>query len=381
MTWLVWRVSPFITSIFFILGVFTLFEVLVDWIKVKLHSKDINIKDHTVESVVGIIYMLIFSFGLQYSVLGQSYSWEFMNFQLIAIVFCAYFLNIRIPYYFLLPIVLLFMIYNSSVGYWESWCHAITLIIFYVTMNKGYLWSQKLKSPLFFYLGTGTFFGALLWYFMKLKFDFSWTTYVQELSYLVIFELLLYSYVRMLFRDDRLKARLAEVASHDALTKALNYSAYETEIKYLFKNSKDNNLSFSMVMFDIDHFKRVNDTYGHLAGDRVLQHTVDVVQTVLNANDSSVKLYRTGGEEFNVLFPNYDLEGTQAIVEEIFTALNHLKVETDEKEIEISVSMGVSQISNKDVTPNDFYKRFDNNFITLKSTAVCKLRQFKESIL
>lgn len=342
MTWLVWRVSPFITSIFFILGVFTLFEVLVDWIKVKLHSKDINIKDHTVESVVGIIYMLIFSFGLQYSVLGQSYSWEFMNFQLIAIVFCAYFLNIRIPYYFLLPIVLLFMIYNSSVGYWESWCHAITLIIFYVTMNKGYLWSQKLKSPLFFYLGTGTFFGALLWYFMKLKFDFSWTTYVQELSYLVIFELLLYSYVRMLFRDDRLKARLAEVASHDALTKALNYSAYETEIKYLFKNSKDNNLSFSMVMFDIDHFKRVNDTYGHLAGDRVLQHTVDVVQTVLNANDSSV-------------------EGTQAIVEEIFTALNHLKVETDEKEIEISVSMGVSQISNKDVTPNDFYKRVDNN--------------------
>ncbi|AKP04048.1 GGDEF domain-containing protein [Companilactobacillus pabuli] len=361
MTWLVWRVSPFITSIFFILGVFTLFEVLVDWIKVKLHSKDINIKDHTVESVVGIIYMLIFSFGLQYSVLGQSYSWEFMNFQLIAIVFCAYFLNIRIPYYFLLPIVLLFMIYNSSVGYWESWCHAITLIIFYVTMNKGYLWSQKLKSPLFFYLGTGTFFGALLWYFMKLKFDFSWTTYVQELSYLVIFELLLYSYVRMLFRDDRLKARLAEVASHDALTKALNYSAYETEIKYLFKNSKDNNLSFSMVMFDIDHFKRVNDTYGHLAGDRVLQHTVDVVQTVLNANDSSVKLYRTGGEEFNVLFPNYDLEGTQAIVEEIFTALNHLKVETDKKEIEISVSMGVSQISNKDVTPNDFYKRVDNN--------------------
>ncbi|WP_162898002.1 GGDEF domain-containing protein [Companilactobacillus formosensis] len=361
MTWLVWRVSPFITSIFFILGVFTLFEVLVDWIKVKLHSKDINIKDHTVESVVGIIYMLIFSFGMQYSILGQSYSWEFMNFQLIAIVFCAYFLNIRIPYYFLLPIVLLFMIYNSSVGYWESWCHAITLIIFYVTMNKGYLWSQKLKSPLFFYLGAGIFFGALLWYFMKLKFDLSWTTYVQELSYLVIFELLLYSYVRMLFRDDRLKARLAEVASHDALTKALNYSAYETEVKYLFKNSKDNNLSFSMVMFDIDHFKRVNDTYGHLAGDRVLQHTVDVVQTVLNANDSSVKLYRTGGEEFNILFPNYDLKGTQVIVEEIFTALNHLKVETDEKKIEISVSMGVSQISNKDVTPNDFYKRVDNN--------------------
>jgi diguanylate cyclase (GGDEF)-like protein len=361
LTWLVWRVSPFITSIFFILGVFTLFEVLVDWIKVKLHSKDINIKDHTVESVIGIVYMLIFSFGMQYSILGQSYSWEFMNFQLIAIVFCAYFLNIRIPYYYLFPIVLLFMIYNSSVGYWESWCHAITLIVFYVTMNKGYLWSQKLKSPLFFYLGTGTFFGALLWYFMKLKFDLSWTTYVQELSYLVIFELLLYSYVRMLFRDDRLKARLAEVASHDALTKALNYSAYETEVKYLFKNSKDNNLSFSMVMFDIDHFKRVNDTYGHLAGDRVLQHTVDVVQTVLNANDSSVKLYRTGGEEFNVLFPNYDLEGTQKIVEEIFTALNHLKVTFDDKEIEISVSMGVSQISNKDVTPNDFYKRVDNN--------------------
>jgi len=98
----------------------------------------------------------------------------------------------------------------------------------------------------------------------------------------------------------------------------------------------------------------------------VLQHVVDVVQTVINANDSKVKLYRTGGEEFNIIFPDYDLESAKIFVKEIFNALNHLQVNLVNQRINISVSVGVSEISKHDITPNDFYSRVDSNLYQSK---------------
>src|SRR5699024_683736 len=101
--------------------------------------------------------------------------------------------------------------------------------------------------------------------------------------------------------------------------------------------------------------------YGHLAGDKVLQHVVDVVQTVIDENDSRIQQYRTGGEEFNVLSPSYDLEETQKVVPQIFNDLNHLGIDFNGQHIDFTVSIGVSEVSQKDDDPNDFYKRVDAN--------------------
>ncbi|WP_057880059.1 GGDEF domain-containing protein [Companilactobacillus kimchiensis] len=360
MTWYVWHVSPFITSIFFILGVFTLYQVLYDWIKSLLHIKKINLSDNVFNSWFGVLYMLVFIFSMQASLVGRSISWEFMNFQIIALVFCAYFLNIRLPYYFFVPIVLVYMVFNDSIGYWQSWCHAFSLMSAYWTMN--YLRRHETNNhPFINYILAGTFFGSLMWFFVKLKFSLTWSTFFQEWFYLIIFEILLYSYVTMILRDSEIKLHLLDFANHDALTKIENYAAYTSEMKYLFSASTHNRLNMSMMMFDIDHFKQVNDTYGHLAGDKVLQQVAEVVQTIIAANDPKVKFYRTGGEEFNVLFPGYDLKSTELIVNEIFSAINHLDIVIGDKHIKISISMGVSQISKKDEVPNDLYKRVDNN--------------------
>lgn len=220
---------------------------------------------------------------------------------------------------------------------------------------------HNLEHSFVHYMVLGSSFGLLLWFFMKIKFDFPMATFIEEWIYLVIFEALLYSYVGMILRDSKLKLRLLEFANHDALTKTENYAAYEAKINDLFDSSAKNKLDLSMMMFDIDHFKKVNDTYGHLAGDKVLKHVADVVQTVINVNDTKVKLYRTGGEEFNVIFPGYDLDSTKSIVKEIFAALNHLDVNINGQDISISISVGVSTISQADMKPNDFYTRVDGN--------------------
>lgn len=361
MTWSMWQVPPFVTSVFFILGVFTLYQVTFSWISTWIHSRGVSIDDDTLNTWYGVIYILIFVFSIQQSVVGQSDSWAFMNFQLIGVVFVAYFLNIHIPYYSFFPIVLVYMIFNHSLGYWQSWGHAITLMTFFWVLNIIRVKYRNRKYALLNYMLVGSFFGGILWLWMVLKFDLSWTTFWQEWIYLVIFEALLYMYITMLSQDSAIKIRLAELASHDTLTKTENFTAYTDDIRNLFAKSRSENQPLSMMMFDIDHFKHVNDTYGHLAGDRVLQHTAMIVQTVLDENDTSIRFYRTGGEEFNILFPGYEVDDTQTVVEQIFSAINHMEVYSDTDQIGISVSVGVSEVNGDDRSTIDFYNRVDRN--------------------
>ncbi len=358
MTWSYWRISPFVTSIFFILGVLTLYWVLFNWITSWFHARHINIDDDTINAWHGVIYMLVFVFVMQLSVIGQANSWEFVNFHLIAVIFCAFFLNIRMPYYTLLPVVIVYMVFDQSIFFWESWSYAAVFVGFFWSLNYLRLWVQKHAHSWVYYYGTVGFFGGVLWGLIKVKYSLSWENTLQEYGYLLIFAGLLYAYVNMLTQDSEIKLRLAQFASHDALTQT---AAYTEHIKYLFDDSTANNLNLSMMMFDIDHFKHVNDTYGHLAGDRVLQEVSETVQTVLSENDPKVKLYRTGGEEFNVLFPGYDLVSTRAIVRQIFAAVNHLVVKYGDQEIAVSISVGVSTLHQADDSPVDFYNRVDQN--------------------
>lgn len=361
MTWSYWRISPFVTSIFFILGVLTLYWVLFNWITSWFHARHINIDDDTINAWHGVIYMLVFVFVMQLSVIGQANSWEFVNFHLIAVIFGAFFLNIRMPYYTLLPVVIVYMVFDQSIFFWESWSYAAVFVGFFWSLNYLRLWVQKHAHSWVYYYGTVGFFGGVLWGLIKVKYSLSWENTLQEYGYLLIFAGLLYAYVNMLTQDSEIKLRLAQFASHDALTQTENFAAYTEHIKYLFDDSTANNLNLSMMMFDIDHFKHVNDTYGHLAGDRVLQEVSETVQTVLSENDPKVKLYRTGGEEFNVLFPGYDLVSTRAIVRQIFAAVNHLVVKYGDQEIAVSISVGVSTLHQADDSPVDFYNRVDQN--------------------
>ena len=123
MTWSNWLVPPFPTSVFFVLGFLTLFQVSYSWLTTLLHERKVKLSDDACKTWYGLLYMVVFVFALQSLVRGQSNSWMFMNFELIAVTFCAYFLNIRIPIYFLFPSVLIFMVFNGSFTHWQSWGH------------------------------------------------------------------------------------------------------------------------------------------------------------------------------------------------------------------------------------------------------------------
>ncbi|MEM9069039.1 MAG: GGDEF domain-containing protein [Myxococcota bacterium] len=97
----------------------------------------------------------------------------------------------------------------------------------------------------------------------------------------------------------------------------------------------------TLVMFDIDHFKHINDTYGHLAGDYVLKEMAQLVKGRLRPDDV---LGRYGGEEFAVVLPETDVRGGAAIAEELRAMCEGHPFMFEQERIQVTVSFGVAQI-------------------------------------
>ncbi len=98
---------------------------------------------------------------------------------------------------------------------------------------------------------------------------------------------------------DRKNRELWEMAHHDPLTGSLNRRAFDDDCKRIFAITEGQRVDVSLVLIDCDHFKAINDTYGHDIGDRVLRTIASTVQQTLRKGD---RLYRLGGDEFAVLF-------------------------------------------------------------------------------
>lgn len=347
-----------LSSLFYIIGVFMVFQVCFAGIKKIIVKRNLKIDTFTLRSILGIIYILGLLFMMQKAIPAHQSSWVYVNFQMVSVIFYTVILSVPHKYHLFTPIVIAFMLFNSAIFHWESWCMAIVLILFYNTLN--YLKDHtKDRFPFWKYLISSIFFGTLYWFFVKIKFSISNPVFFKEALYLTFLEIFTFGYIAVLFADVTSRTALFRDATHDKLTSAYNYDAFDMTFRQMFTHNKKSNVAFSMMMFDVDRFKSINDTYGHLAGDKVLQNVVDIVQTVIDNNDSSVTLYRTGGEEFNVLFPNYSLNETKHVVNEIFSALNHSEIKLDSDVVHLTVSMGVSEIDESDVSVNDFYSRVD----------------------
>lgn len=105
----------------------------------------------------------------------------------------------------------------------------------------------------------------------------------------------------------------------------------------------------ALLMVDIDHFKRVNDHYGHLAGDHVLRHIVGVLRQRLRASDV---LGRYGGEEFMVLLPGTDLHGAAQLAEQLRQAVQAAPCEWQGQHIAFTVSIGVAASADTPADPS-----------------------------
>ncbi len=151
----------------------------------------------------------------------------------------------------------------------------------------------------------------------------------------------------------RMEEELKRLSVTDNLTQAYNRTKFEEVIKREIKRTKRNSRPLSVAMFDIDHFKEVNDAYGHDIGDYVLKTLSQIAQKNIRDIDY---LIRWGGEEFIVIALDTDLRGAEMMAGKIRHAIENYRFD---KVSRVTVSFGVTQFKEDD-TEDSFMKRVDD---------------------
>ncbi len=142
--------------------------------------------------------------------------------------------------------------------------------------------------------------------------------------------------------DESFQRQMYESALRDGLTKIFNKKYFLDRLESEFAYAVRHHTPLSLVMFDIDHFKRINDTHGHLAGDYALSTLAKVVSDTIRQEDVFA---RYGGEEFAVICRGIDLGGALAFGERIRRCVDTQAFVYNGVELKVTVSVGVAAVS------------------------------------
>lgn len=185
----------------------------------------------------------------------------------------------------------------------------------------------------------------------------------------ILVKILATNFERQQAKTDKLLAQMEELAVKDPLTGAYNRRFLIRYLETGIQNMRETNKHMAIVMFDIDKFKRINDDYGHLAGDEVIKALSSTL--IKSCRDYDI-VSRYGGEEFVLVMPGASEETAIARAESIRKAFSELKA-CEEIDRPITVSGGVAEIKPGIKTPEDFISAADNNLYVAKETGRNKI--------
>jgi diguanylate cyclase (GGDEF)-like protein len=154
----------------------------------------------------------------------------------------------------------------------------------------------------------------------------------------------------------RLVSEMKSLAETDALTRMSNHRVFREALEREIGRFERYGGPLSLVMLDIDNFKRVNDEHGHLVGDKVLREvSICIRRTVRESVDIPA---RYGGEEFAVILPSTGLTGTLTVCERLRSAVENTVVSVDGKELSVTVSIGAAEYR-AGITASEFIDEAD----------------------
>jgi diguanylate cyclase (GGDEF)-like protein len=189
-------------------------------------------------------------------------------------------------------------------------------------------------------------------------------------SYIVISLLMLlivgsisFFYAKISLRRQQSLAAMQALVNTDTLTGIASRYLFTTNSEIEFARAKRYGRDFTVMMLDVDHFKMINDTHGHPVGDEVLKEIASICNQILRKPDL---MARWGGEEFAFLLPESDLDGSRQLAERICEQVATNPISTSAGEVEVTVSIGVSELSLNDHKFSDLLNRADEALYAAK---------------
>lgn len=170
--------------------------------------------------------------------------------------------------------------------------------------------------------------------------------------------------VGIVMENAELYYQMKEVARRDGLTGIYNRQYFQECLEVELNEAKKNNYPLSLAIFDVDHFKRFNDTYGHMFGDKVLISTVETVKAELRKGDM---IARFGGEEFIILLPRTNLAYALEKVETLRKKISENVIEDNLISASVTASFGISSFDECAFNENDLVRTADDALYEAKA--------------
>ncbi|MCX4175478.1 MULTISPECIES: EAL domain-containing protein [Paraburkholderia] len=157
--------------------------------------------------------------------------------------------------------------------------------------------------------------------------------------------------------ERRLTKEMSYRATHDALTGLLNRAEFETQLNRVLIHAREAGSKHAMLYIDLDQFKVVNDTFGHIAGDQLLRQVTEQVGQCIRATDT---LARLGGDEFGVILEQCDTEQARRVASQICERLDEFRFAYNERRFHIGASIGLVPIDERWPTTAAVLQAADN---------------------
>ncbi len=239
-----------------------------------------------------------------------------------------------------------------------------TFYLIYITHKN-----STVRSGFYYYTSIGfsfVFFSLLV---LTLNNIFVYPKLVVDLSvkslFLLGYSLLAIGVTKWIHYNESKRKELSLQANTDELTGLLNRRSFTNYIKFEFFNSQRSATLFSLIIIDVDFFKRVNDEHGHLVGDEVLIKLAHILKTGFRRSD---KVSRWGGEEFAILLPDTNLENAINVANKLRLKVAEQTFILSTIEINLTISAGVSESLTTDTDVDDIIKRADEALYLAKKS-------------
>lgn len=354
------RITTFITN----LAVIVAFGVLYTWLQ-HAHPDDAKFCKWRPWLQIGALWtiLIIFHFasvwGRAEAVTPVGYGWNYLNFQAAAIVYSILGGRNRKLLWSLIILMTLWYHFLAGVSL-AAWAPLALLTI--ATLVIGNHYSDIISEHLFWYGPYTLAFVAPTMYanFHSVGSNHAgWWWQFGTLTVTVVVLGWLYSTLMSRRRRD---AQLLEEGQIDDLTKLFNFRMFDADLHAAYRRMLNSGEQVALFTFDIDHFKRINDKYGHLVGNTVLLAVAELVQELTAETDYPAKAYRTGGEEFSILMfgVHADFDRAAAFAQHIKDEMARLPFSTEDGQtFGITISLGEDHTQPDDQNYLDVYNRAD----------------------
>ncbi|WP_127848866.1 GGDEF domain-containing protein [Lacticaseibacillus hulanensis] len=257
--------------------------------------------------------------------------------------------------------IFVFWTLNNNLGSVIYW---LSLIVLGAIMVVSIKWARLIERSRVLSVGLSMWMAIAFWVTQTQLMAINVVMGVVMFALMELFTVLYWSADR---RSKRERAELVEQVNRDTLTQARSFFAFKDESMRLLPRARRRSEPLTLAMFDIDHFKLVNDEHGHAAGNYVLTEVTKIVTSYLQQRiGDTCALYRTGGEEFNIIFLDYTVKEVEPLGRELLKLVRDHDFSYEGHELHITLSMGITGLLPGDMSFEDVYERADAHLYTSK---------------